>query len=76
MQEFTREPVQLTPPPCRGGVLETVEENSVLQSNFVHFSFRDTYPSSLRDDDEEMDDADDAAADGGGAVQAAATTTT
>lgn len=58
-QEFTRESVQLTPPPCRSGNLETVEENSELQSNFVHFSFRDTYqPSSQSSRSSDVDASD------------------
>jgi hypothetical protein len=48
--EFTRETVQLTPPPSRNGNLETVEEEE-LQNNFVHFSFKNVY-HSLRENNE------------------------
>lgn len=58
-QEFTREPVQLTPPPMTNGNLETLDEmDEDMQSNFKAFVFHN-YSSSLtnngpQDEDVEM----------------------
>ncbi|KAI6229780.1 AGC/AKT protein kinase [Aphelenchoides fujianensis] len=43
-QEFTHEPVQLTPPPSRNGHVEGVDD--LLNAKFTHFKFQDTYPVS------------------------------
>lgn len=47
-QEFTSQQIYLTPP--KSG-LDTVEEEEIqnLQANFVHFSFKNAYPSSIRE---------------------------
>jgi len=56
-QEFTREPVQLTPPPTNNGNLETVEElDDEIQSNFTHFVFNDVYSSSLANNSKQQED--------------------
>jgi hypothetical protein len=49
LQEFTSQQIYLTPPKS---ALDTVEEEEMqnLQANFVHFSFKNAYPSSLRED--------------------------
>lgn len=55
-QEFTREAVQLTPPPARQGPLDTVDELDEMQNNFVQFSFHNPEPSSLLVNSEMMED--------------------
>lgn len=46
-QEFTREPVQLTPPPACNGNLEMIDERDEIQNNFTQFVFHNVYSSSL-----------------------------
>jgi RAC serine/threonine-protein kinase len=57
-QEFTREPVQLTPPRSDGALTTVPEMDGEIQSNFTHFVFNDVYSSSLatnsQTEDEEM----------------------
>jgi len=58
-QEFTREAVQLTPPPVRSGQLDTVDELEEINTNFVQFSFHhnnDHSHSSLRENSEMMEE--------------------
>lgn len=53
-QEFTREPVQLTPPNANSGNLETVHEiDDEIQGNFTQFVFHDVYSSSLANNSQE-----------------------
>jgi RAC serine/threonine-protein kinase len=54
-QEFTREAVQLTPPPARAGILDTVDELDEIQNNFVQFSFHNSVPSSIRETSDGME---------------------
>lgn len=58
-QEFTREPVHLTPPNPNNGNLDTISEmDDEIQSNFSHFVFHDNVLSSSlannSQEDEEM----------------------
>ncbi|CAI2354434.1 unnamed protein product [Caenorhabditis sp. 36 PRJEB53466] len=61
--EFTSQPVQLTPPNTRGA-LATVDEQEEMQSNFTQFSFHNTLGSINRiheasEDLEEMEDMEE-----------------
>lgn len=59
-QEFTREPVQLTPPNANGSNLETVNEmDGVIQSNFTQFVFHNVYNSSLANNSQEEEEEED-----------------
>jgi RAC serine/threonine-protein kinase len=52
-QEFTSQQIYLTPP-RNDSSLPTVEELEELQNNFVHFSFKNLYPSSSLQENNEM----------------------